>query len=115
MESPLLPDLIELADGAQLEVRPTDVSDAERICSLYETLSIGDRHRRFFSAFKPHLEWCQHWASVGSRGGFGVIAIVQPPIPSLVPALIVPKLKPVALPQQHCLSIQPCELAQFPR
>jgi len=77
MDSPLLPEVIELAGGAQMEVRSTDVSDAELICGLYEALSVGDRHRRFFSAFKPHLEWCRHWASVGSRGGFGVIAIVR--------------------------------------
>jgi hypothetical protein len=67
----------ELADGARLEVRPTTAADAERICSLYATLSIGDRHRRFFSAFTPHLDWCRQWAEVGERGGFGVIAIVH--------------------------------------
>jgi len=71
------PDVFDLADGARLEVRPTTSDDAERICELYETLSIGDRHRRFFSAFKPHLDWCRGWADVGSRGGFGVIAIVH--------------------------------------
>lgn len=77
MDPPALPEFIELADGAQMEVRPTGVADAERICSLYESLSISDRHRRFFSAFKPRLEWCRQWADVGSRGGFGVIAIVH--------------------------------------
>jgi len=70
-------EVIELADGARMEVRPTSPADAERICELYETLSIGDRHRRFFSAFQPHLDWCREWADVGARGGFGVIAIVH--------------------------------------
>ena len=68
--------MIELADGARMEVRPTHVTDAQRICALYETLSISDRHRRFFSAFEPRLDWCEQWADVGSRGGFGVIAVV---------------------------------------
>jgi hypothetical protein len=77
MEPLVLPEDIELAGGARMEVRPTDADDAERICSLYETLSVGDRHRRFFSAFKPRLEWCREWADVASRGGFGVIAIVR--------------------------------------
>lgn len=77
MDSLALPEVIDLADGARMEVRSTDIADAERICSLYETLSVSDRHRRFFSAFKPHLEWCRQWASVGSRGGFGVIAVVH--------------------------------------
>ena len=71
------PEVIELADGARMEVRPTSTADAERICELYETLSIGDRHRRFFGAFRPHLDWCRQWADVGSRGGFGVIAVVH--------------------------------------
>jgi hypothetical protein len=69
--------MIELADGGRLEVRPTQITDAERICALYESLSIGDRHRRFFSAFQPRLEWCEQWADVGARGGFGVIAIAH--------------------------------------
>jgi hypothetical protein len=77
MDAVLPPEVIELAGGARLEVRPTSLADAEQICGLYETLSTGDRHRRFFSAFKPHLEWCEQWADVGSRGGFGVIAIVH--------------------------------------
>jgi hypothetical protein len=71
------PEIIELAGGASMEVRPTSFADGERICTLYETLSIVDRHRRFFGAFKPHLEWCQEWADVASRGGFGVIAVVH--------------------------------------
>jgi hypothetical protein len=70
-------EVIELADGARMEVRPTSVADGERICELYSSLSATDRHRRFFGAFKPHLEWCERWADVASRGGFGVIAIVR--------------------------------------
>ena len=77
MASLVLPEIIELAGGAQMEVRATTIADAERICRLYEGLSIGDRHRRFFSAFTPRLDWCEQWASVGSRGGFGVIALVH--------------------------------------
>ncbi len=77
MDPLVLPEIIELPGGAQMEVRATDVTDAERICSLYGALSTGDRHRRFFSAFTPRLDWCRQWASVGSRGGFGVIAVVR--------------------------------------
>lgn len=70
-------EVIELADGARLEVRSTTAADAERILALYETLSVGDRHRRFFGAFRPHIDWCRTWADVASDGGFGVIAIVH--------------------------------------
>ncbi len=70
-------EVIELAGGARMEVRPTSAADAERIQTLYETLSVGDRHRRFFGAFKPHLAWCRQWADISEQGGFGVIAIVH--------------------------------------
>ena len=70
-------EVIELAGGARMEVRPTTAADAERILALYETLSVGDRHRRFFGAFRPHLEWCREWADISSSGGFGVIAVVH--------------------------------------
>ncbi len=70
-------EFFELADGRRLEVRPTTKADGELICGLYEDLTPADRSRRFFSAFKPQLEWCCGWADVGSRGGFGVVAIVH--------------------------------------
>ncbi len=77
MDPDPLPEIIDLADGSEMEVRRTSTDDAERICALYETLSAGDRHRRFFGAFRPHLAWCREWADIGSRGGFGVIAVVH--------------------------------------
>jgi hypothetical protein len=69
-------DLIDLADGRSMTVRAMTVDDADRIRSLYEDLTLADRHRRFFGAFSPRIEWCREWASVGERGGFGVIALV---------------------------------------
>ncbi len=71
-------DTIDLADGRTMIVRPTSSADAERIFELYGDLSIEDRHRRFFGAFRPRLEWCRRWATVADRGGFGVIAVVTP-------------------------------------
>ena len=77
MDAGAFSETFELADGARMEVRPTTAADAERISALYETLSISDRHRRFFGAFRPHLDWCRQWADIASRGGFGVLAIVH--------------------------------------
>lgn len=71
-----LPAEIDLADGRRMSVRPTTVADGERLRGLYERLSADDRHRRFFGAFRPRSEWCRQWASVGERGGFGLIAVV---------------------------------------
>jgi len=73
-----LVDSFELADGRRMSIRTTVAADAERICELYGAMGPGDRHRRFFSAFRPHLEWCRDWVTVGERGGFGVIATVTP-------------------------------------
>ena len=70
-------DVIDLADGRVMTVRATTADDAERISQLYEGLTMMDRHRRFFGAFSPHVEWCRKWASVAERGGFGVIALVS--------------------------------------
>ncbi len=69
--------LIDLGRDRTLEIRPTTAADAELIDELYSPLSIDDRRRRFFNAFRPDLDWCRHWASVGERGGHGVIAIVH--------------------------------------
>jgi len=72
-------DEFDLPDGRHLSVRTTSAADAEGICGLYQDLTADDRHRRFFGAFTPHLEWCREWASVAERGGFGVVAIVTDP------------------------------------
>jgi hypothetical protein len=60
-----------------MEIRPTTVDDAERLAAVYGALSTSDRYRRFFTAFEPDLDFCRSWASVGERGGFGVIAVVR--------------------------------------
>jgi hypothetical protein len=72
-------DDIELPDGRHLIVRVASAADGERICELYQGLTSDDRRRRFFGAFTPREEWCREWASVGERGGFGVVAFVVGP------------------------------------
>lgn len=79
-------DEIELADGRRMTIRTTTVEDGELIRALYEELTVDDRHRRFFGAFRPRSEWCRRWASIGERGGFGVIATVLDPDGSEVAA-----------------------------
>ena len=70
---------IDIGRDRTIEIRHTTAADAELICGLYGRLSLEDRHRRFFSAFQPELPWCRDWASVGERGGYGVIAIAHHP------------------------------------
>lgn len=69
-------DEFDLPDGRHLVVRTASAADAGGMCELYRGLTLDDRHRRFFGAFTPHLEWCREWATVAERGGFCVVAIV---------------------------------------
>jgi hypothetical protein len=66
-----------LADGRVMTVRPTNATDVRRMLTLYDALSDRDRHRRFFGSFRPRADWCRDWASIGERGGYGLIAIVR--------------------------------------
>ncbi len=77
--TPRIIDEFDLPDGRHLLVRTTSAADADGICALYGDLTLDDRHRRFFGAFTPHQEWCREWATVGERGGFGVVAVVTDP------------------------------------
>jgi hypothetical protein len=70
-------DDVELADGRHLVVRTTTADDADAICGLYRDLAPDDRRRRFFGSFTPRREWCREWATIGERGGFGVVAFVR--------------------------------------
>lgn len=70
-------EVIDIGRGRTLEIRPTTADDAELIHELYQPMSTDDLHRRFFSAAAPQPKWCRRWASVGERGGHGLIAIVH--------------------------------------
>ena len=63
-------------------------SDAGPMRALYGRLSEDDRYRRFFSYCPPSDRFVDRMASVGERGGFGVVASVasaEAPAPSGVP------------------------------
>ncbi len=68
---------IDIGRDRTLEIRPTTADEAELIYEFYQALSVDDRRRRFFSAFSPPLKWCHDWATVGERGGHGLIAVVH--------------------------------------
>ena len=70
-------EVIDIGRGRTLEIRPTTADDAELIHELYQPMSTDDLHRRFVSAAAPQPKWCRRWASVGERGGHGLIAIVH--------------------------------------
>lgn len=66
-----------LGNDRTMWIRPTNAEDAGRLETLYASLPTEDKRLRFFTAFSPHPDWCRSWASVGERGGFGVIATVN--------------------------------------
>ena len=66
---------VEQRSGRRLRVRPVAPGDVDGLVALYGTLSAEDRHLRFFSAFVPDRDFCEHLATVEGRGGFGVVAV----------------------------------------
>ena len=66
---------IELSAGHRLEIRSMTVADADLLDQLYQSLSTGDLHLRFFAAFRPARRFLEKWATIGEHGGYSVIAI----------------------------------------
>lgn len=71
--------VIDAVGERRMVIRPTTIDDAERLQSLYGSLDPDDLSKRFFTAWKPRIEWCRSWASVGERGGFGLIVVIEQP------------------------------------
>ena len=67
--------VLELRDGRTVGVRPMCRDDAPALDNLYHRLAPLDIQRRFFCSSSPTREGVARWASVGERGGFGLVAI----------------------------------------
>ena len=52
--------------------------DADGLLHLYDQLSADDRHRRFFSGFRPDRAFVDREARVVEHGGFGLVAELSP-------------------------------------
>lgn len=70
------PRRVALPDGRVLVVRPVTAEDVDGLAELYARLSDADRHRRFFSTYHPDRAFLYRMATVGDRGGFGLVATV---------------------------------------
>lgn len=66
---------VTLPGGRCLIVRPVAPCDVDGLVALYGDLDEQDRYRRFFSSFVPPRPFFAHVATVGERGGFGVVAV----------------------------------------
>jgi hypothetical protein len=70
---------VNLPGGRALTVRPVTADDVDGLAALYGRLSIDDLHSRFFSVFRPDRAFFERVASVASRGGHGLVALVRSP------------------------------------
>jgi hypothetical protein len=70
-------EVLDLCDGRTIEVRATRAGDGPLLHDFYTPLPTHDVYRRFFSAWHPSEDWCEEWATVGERGGFGVLALLN--------------------------------------
>lgn len=68
------PRRLELPGQRVLVIRAMERSDAAGLRALYHNLSEDDTYKRFFSFRPPPDSFIENMASVGERGGFGVVA-----------------------------------------
>lgn len=80
------PRRVELGPKRVLEVRPVAARDVDALSDLYDTLDPDDRRTRFFTFYRPGRDFFVRMASVEERGGFGLVAVVDPdgPAPLIV-------------------------------
>jgi RimJ/RimL family protein N-acetyltransferase len=71
------PRRVPLGGGRTLLIRPVAASDVAGLAELYARLDPEDRHRRFFSAFRPPRSFFEQIATAADRGGYGLVATVS--------------------------------------
>lgn len=64
---------IVLDQGRTLTLRHSGDGDGPALAALYQRLSAEDLHLRFFTAGLPPQRWFDRWATIGERGGFGLL------------------------------------------
>jgi hypothetical protein len=62
------------AGARRVVIRPVTVDDVDELAALYDALDDDDRYRRFFGGYRPRREFFERLATVGDRGGGGVVA-----------------------------------------
>lgn len=66
-----------LHDGTRLVVRPSRPDDVEGLVALFGALDLEDRHRRFFSAYRPTRRWLEALAAVDESEGVQLVAEIR--------------------------------------
>ena len=68
------PELISLADGRRLTIRPAVADDIDLLLRMYETLSEDDRYWRFFSVSRPQRRTIQRLIDSAREDGLWLVA-----------------------------------------
>jgi RimJ/RimL family protein N-acetyltransferase len=66
--------VVNLPDGRTLTVRPAARADVDALVALYDTLSVEDRRRRFFTATRPPRRLFERLVEVAEQGGRWLVA-----------------------------------------
>ncbi len=67
----------QLPDGRTLTVRAARPGDIEGLRRLFAELPLADRHRRFFSAYRPTLRFLERLVGVTDHDGAQLVAVVS--------------------------------------
>ncbi len=64
-------------EGRALTVRPATVDDVDGLLLLYQSLSVDDRHRRFFTASRPPRSVIEHLVTANANDGVWLVAVTD--------------------------------------
>ena len=68
---------VPLPEGHVLTIRPATVSDVDGLLALYESLSKGDRHLRFFTQTRPKRRMMEHFIAANEKDGLWLVAVTE--------------------------------------
>jgi L-amino acid N-acyltransferase YncA len=69
--------VVPLPDGRTLTVRPATVADIDGLVALYDSLSVEDRRRRFFTASVPHRKLLERFVESTARDGLWLVVVTD--------------------------------------
>jgi hypothetical protein len=70
------PRTVPMARGRTIVVRESELRDVAGLVALYERLDADARHRRFFSVYRPGVDFVEHLVRARERGGASLVAEV---------------------------------------
>jgi L-amino acid N-acyltransferase YncA len=69
--------VLPVPGGRTLTVRPATRADVDGLVALYDSLSVEDRRRRFFTASRPRRELLERFVDTTERNGLWLVAVTD--------------------------------------